>query len=75
MKRVRGAEPLGKRAATCGGGLGVWGMSWASGSHSEAFLPVSQTSSSSDVTATNRQADPFSSLGLENRVAQAQARG
>lgn len=65
MKPVRGAEPLGKWVATCGGGLVVCGVSWASGSHSEAFLPVSQTSPPSDITTTSRQADPFSSLGLE----------
>lgn len=32
-------------------------MSWASRSYSEAFLLVSQTSSFSDIKATNHQAD------------------
>lgn len=48
------------------------GGSWASGNHREAFLTVSQTSPPSDVTATNREADLLSSLGLEMRVSQAQ---
>lgn len=35
-------------------------MSWASRSYSEAFLLVSQTSSFSDIKATNHEADPLS---------------
>lgn len=71
MMRVRATDPLGGGAAVCGGVQGACvEMSWASGSYSEAFLPVSQTIPSSDTTATDGLADPLSSLGLEKRVSQ-----
>lgn len=69
--RVRATDPLGGWAAVCGGVHGACvEMSWASGSYSEAFLPVAQTTPSSDTTATDGLADPLSSLGLEKRVSQ-----